>query len=674
MKKNQSIALMMAIALTGTVGFTACSSEEKIDENVVYDSSGNAGVKSEFVISVPRSVVRTTRMSDAETQSAGKVDQFRGIDNISLIPFSETPTGTSVNNADIIKLSSIEKGTLGKPGYINYKVYTDEFVPVGTKHFLFYGKAIDVKADQAITSMDDKFKYGVINPAGLANFTNPNGVSFSLEQIVSNEDPQAGDAAGMAIVALLTDLANTTTKATPTAPDDKWSTTTNLSLATLYKNFTGLTTASSNSLAAILSKLYFSADRVLASDPARPLATAIRTKISTACSSLTEGSPATLNSTYTGYPTNLGLPDGAARVSWNGSKFIDISAQYSESFHQRLTDYLYPAALWYYVSTPLKAADVKKSNEYDSKSTWKEVIDNLYDKAGDAVEAGTQSIALKDPIQYGVGRVETTIKMLDGKFYDANGKEVDITNGFTLKGFLLGGQNTVRYDFSPSTAYDENMPIYDRAVPTGIIAKSNSITSANQTLALETKTDQIVNAALELVNNGADFMGADGIIPAGGTFYLAIKLDPKAAKNYEENVLDKIVIKDHVTQLIVTIKNGKPHVAYVKDDEGKPIGIDTNGDGIPDDVPYDINDDGKPDTFIKDPTNGGPGWDTDGDGIVDIPILPDPDTGEYPDSPDNPEGLGDATNGIPDLSSPSIELGTSVDLEWQQGLILEPNI
>jgi hypothetical protein len=112
----------------------------------------------------------------------------------------------------------------------------------------------------------------------------------------------------------------------------------------------------------------------------------------------------------------------------------------------------------------------------------------------------------------------------------------------------------------------------------------------------------------------------------------------------------------------------------VKDDEGKPIGIDTDGDGQPDDVPYDINDDGTPDTFIKDPTKGGPGWDTNGDGIVDIPVLPDPNTGEYPDSPDNPEGLGDATNGIPDLSSPSIELGTSVDLEWQQGLILTPSI
>ena len=200
MKKIQSIALMMAIALTGTEGFTACSSEDIIDENVVYDSNGNAGVKSEFVISIPRSVVRTTRMSGAITQNAGTEGQFRGIDNISLIPFSVTPpTGSSEKNTDIIKLGYIASNGLGKAGYINYKVYTNEFVPVGTKHFLFYGKAIDNEAEVAITSMDDKFKYGVIKPTGLTDetFINPNSVSFSLEQIVSNTtDPQAGDAAG----------------------------------------------------------------------------------------------------------------------------------------------------------------------------------------------------------------------------------------------------------------------------------------------------------------------------------------------------------------------------------------------------------------------------------------------------------------------------------------------
>ena len=106
--------------------------------------------------------------------------------------------------------------------------------------------------------------------------------------------------------------------------------------------------------------------------------------------------------------------------------------------------------------------------------------------------------------------------------------------------------------------------------------------------------------------------------------------------------------------------------------QGLPIGVDQNGDGNPD--PYDIDGDGNPDSFITDPDKGGPGWDTDGDGIVDIPILSDPATGKYPTTPNVPGGLGKATNGIPNLSSPGIELGTSVNLEWQEGLMLNPNI
>jgi len=48
--------------------------------------------------------------------------------------------------------------------------------------------------------------------------------------------------------------------------------------------------------------------------------------------------------------------------------------------------------------------------------------------------------------------------------------------------------------------------------------------------------------------------------------------------------------------------------------------------------------------------------------------------GNYPDSPSIPEGLGNATNGIPDMTSPGVELGTSVNLEWKKGLVLNPNI
>ena len=131
----------------------------------------------------------------------------------------------------------------------------------------------------------------------------------------------------------------------------------------------------------------------------------------------------------------------------------------------------------------------------------------------------------------------------------------------------------------------------------------------NQTLALETKKDQKIYVALELLNGGEDFQGADGIIPAGGTFYMTAVLDPKKASNYDESNRNKIFIQDHVTQLTVTIRNGKSK----------------------DDPTYD---------------------------------------------PENPDGggLGEATNGIPDLTSPGIEVGTSVDLQWRQGLIINPSI
>ena len=238
---------------------------------------------------------------------------------------------------------------------------------------------------------------------------------------------------------------------------------------------------------------------------------------------------------------------------------------------------------------------------------------------------------------------------------------------------------------------NENFCIYDRVMSASNLTFKPGVptTTPNHTLALETKTNQKIFAALELVNNGQAFKGADGTIPAGGVFYMTVSLDPTTATNYSAANLNKIIMKDHVTKLTVTIKkgstfadrgiNGNPPDGtpdkYVIDPvTGQPIGVDASGhnDGTVD--PYDIDGDGTDDTFITDPAHGGPGWDTDIDGEVDIPVLPDPLTGKYPSSPTVPDGLGNATNGVPDLSSPGIELGTSVNLEWQEGLILNPSI
>ena len=688
MKKNQSIALMAASALMSLAGFTACSSSNDMDEaknpNVEVDKQGNEGVRPEFVISIPRSVVSGTRMSDAVTQKDGTSAVFRGMDHIRLIPFAEEPNGNSTKLGSIMSLSSVASNGLKQPGSLNYKVYADQFVPMTTTHFLFYGKAIDNTAETNITTMADKFKYGFIKATGLtdAEFTKPNSISFGMEQINTSTEQQQSNAVGRNIVNFMTSLANIT--ATGEAPNNAWSTCTDARLKPLYDAYITATVSSSTNFAAILGMLNDGVARVVAAQPANALAVAIKDMIASACSvAPVVGSSVTLKADYAGYPGNVGLPDGAARVRWNHSskKFEDITANYGGGLKVGITDYVYPAALWYFVSTPLKASDAVQSGNYDSKAAWDKVISEVYSAAGSEVISSTLSVALVNPVQYAVGRLETKLEMGTGTFYDGAGKEVATGEGYTLKGLLLGGQNDVKYDFTTSSA-NKNWTIYDREAPAGIIVKPGVTTSkANQTLALETKADEKVYAAVELVNGGEAFQGADGIIPAGGTFYLTVKLDPTTAANYSSSPTKKIVTQDYVTKVTVKIKNGAQSVdkdgdgnpdKYVKDENGVPIGVDT-GDGNKK-TEYDINGDGTPDKFITDPDKGGPGWDTDGDGVVDIPVVRDPSTGEYPDNVLVPEGLGNATNGIPNLITPGIELGTSVDLEWKQGLELTPSI
>ena len=242
MKKNLLTICSVAVALTGVIGLASCSSKDEVPANVVYDNNGTAGVKPEFVISLPRTVVSGTRMSNDVTQSEGTVAQFRGMDNIRLISFSETPTASSVKLSDILGLSAIPGDGLQAPGVLNYKVYADQFVPVGTKNFLFYGKAIDANVDQPINSMDEKFNYGTLKVQGLtdATFNTPNDIVFSLEQINTSNDKQQGNAVGLKVVELLNRLASASVT-TAAAPNDKWSTTTNGTLANLYKSFKAVT-------------------------------------------------------------------------------------------------------------------------------------------------------------------------------------------------------------------------------------------------------------------------------------------------------------------------------------------------------------------------------------------------------------------------------------------------
>ena len=97
MKKIKFFALMSAIALTGTIGFTACSSssdatDSTADVNPTYDGSS---VRTDFAFNITKASQGTTRMTAANTQETGT--NFRGMQHMFLLPFTGEPTSANAS-------------------------------------------------------------------------------------------------------------------------------------------------------------------------------------------------------------------------------------------------------------------------------------------------------------------------------------------------------------------------------------------------------------------------------------------------------------------------------------------------------------------------------------------------------------------------------------------------
>jgi hypothetical protein len=167
------------------------------------------------------------------------------------------------------------------------------------------------------------------------------------------------------------------------------------------------------------------------------------------------------------------------------------------------------------------------------------------------------------------------------------------------------------------------MTIYDNEINLGPL--STSVSANNFTLGLETVevpatpdgTTGVVYIALELRNDtGKDFMGKDGLIPAGGKFYLAGKLDPSDASTISTNTdaIKSVFKQDYLTIAELTIGQGT-----LKNGTGQPV----------------------------DPTDP-----------TDVPVSAD-------------GGFAEATNGIPDLRTPQTEVCFSVNLQWKSGIVFD---
>lgn len=597
MKKTFKFALLSATALVG-MSLASCTAEDAIETNPNVEGET---VKTAFTISFPNAI--QTRMGATEVQQSGN---FRGLDDFYLVPFGQAVSaGTETKLGSIITLSSFSAFDFASA---NAKVYSGQTVPVGTNHFLFYAKAIDAAANTAITTDAQKHQYGILDvktgsTSGIveASYTKVNDITFSPVQIQTSTATCGGSTKGQALITLLNNVEDATDGTTA------WSTVTetaNPLLYKLYQKFTALTTGSSANVRDALEDLYVSLNSMAAntSNSGYSVAKAIRDVISAACATAPAADATTigaLKDTYTGYPADILLPEGAARVTFSGGSFswAGTEAHATQLGITALGTYVYPANLWYFANSELKTEKaVKLTAANVGSKTWAEVLSSLYGgtTAGTQVDDDTRSVVMTDQAQYAVGRLDASMVALNANpYYDKKGEVVDVTNGFTLKGILVGGQKPVDWKFQPtgSTEYT----VYDNALNSGTwTIKNGTASGTNYTLLLETAANTAVNVALELVNNGNDFEGADGVIPAGGTFYLMATLTPSEGTGYNASTMNQVFKQDYNTVVTFTLGNG-----------------DNTGHG----------------------------------------------------------GLATATNGIPDLRTPTVELGLSVNLEWQAGLV-----
>lgn len=185
MKKQSIYALMSAIALSGTIGFSSCSSDDKVEvnPNPGYNSS-TGDVPVQFVFNVSTNSQGKTRMSAGNVQE-GSVP-FRGIQNAKLYSFKLAGDGSHVYDPNqenqkkdrVYDLDMlIDAGGLDPSGTPQSRRVLEMSLPIGTNTLMMWGRAYR----QPVSNVDLDALYGGIDYTLGDNLS---GFSFKLKPCV----------------------------------------------------------------------------------------------------------------------------------------------------------------------------------------------------------------------------------------------------------------------------------------------------------------------------------------------------------------------------------------------------------------------------------------------------------------------------------------------------------
>lgn len=573
MKKIRFYSFASALMLASAMGLGSCSS----DSDVAGGTPGTERevVKTQFAINIPyakdnaSSKAIGSRMTEGNTQANG---EFLGIQNMQLLAFDVNPESDIQTQSAKVAVASINIGS-GDNAYDRDKwrsLYRDIAIPTGTQYFVLYGRAGRQNTDNNATAGS------LTVPSDYATTTNLSTLKFSLSPIAGSADFQS-NANATTIITELNKVANSSV--VKDGNTIKWSEIESANvgteaerktLAARYKNITSLKAGSAASVKATIRNLQlffgddFNAD-------SKPLTAAIVNNCQTALTALE-------NITF---PTDLGLPDGVANISWDASKssFAYVTKD-NTTLGGNNVDYTkiaYPASLSYYITSPAMVSndELTAVNGLPDYQKWVNNESNIWPSGWTkgAVTSKTRTVALEKALQYGVANLDLTIRCANSTLEDnaaAQGYQQNNTisvqqNGFPVSAVLVGGQpSSVNWNFEAASNDGFQYTIYDNVMNVDANKNFNAkyeqaASQHNYTLVLDNNNNENkgkVYVTVELTNNAGDFYGKDGLVPSGGKFYLVGELNIDK-EGVDKKGLDRVFVKDHTTMANLTITSLK---------------------------------------------------------------------------------------------------------------------
>ena len=450
---------------------------------------------------------------------------FSKMDSLVAIPYHTNGAEVTASNDPLIDLVGANESNLAKKydaeNYNTYYVNTCHLM-TGTDRMLVYGKAKPVSNEKKIN--------GKLSPLPTIRKKTAD-IQFSLTSIRESTEASAD---AKALATYMTNIANTT----------GWSTTDDPTLKSYYLDFIrmGSEGAGLMSGAAANIKAFVAALTALLTG-SDALRTAIKTNIDA-------------NSTIASntYPRSLGLPDGAAVIRWTGNKFEVRTTTTTLDNINGINRYTYPAELMFFVDSPIRtsAEEVAKTTYQSNTQLWSAFLDTYYN-GSTAVNTNTKAVAVENPIQYGVAKLDLTLTGMSPTLKDAKDEDVPNTSMTTLPltGVIIGGQHTVGFNMKPQGAQTDvdGRFIYETTVDATNFATEGYKTS---TLVLQSYDNEKVPVILEFENNtGHAFVGKDGTVYPGARFYLIAMADPagKGTGSYA----NRVFTQDYTTTMSMSV-------------------------------------------------------------------------------------------------------------------------